>query len=32
MMRGMLGVFAELDSTVDAIDELKQKKLGDVTG
>lgn len=27
----MLGVFAELDSTVDAIDELKQKKLGDVT-
>lgn len=31
MMRGMLGVFQELDSTVDAIAELKQKKLGDLT-
>ena len=31
MMRGMLGVFAELDSTVDAIEELKAKKLGDLT-
>ena len=31
MMRGMLGVFAELDSTVDAIDELKEKKLGELT-
>jgi hypothetical protein len=31
MMRGMLGVFAELDSTVDAIEELKERKLGDLT-
>ncbi len=31
MMRGMLGVFAELDSTVEAIEELKQKQLGEVT-
>lgn len=31
MMRGMLGVFQELDSTVDAIAELKKKKLGDLT-
>lgn len=31
MFRGMLGVFQELDSTVEAIEELKQKKLGDVT-
>ena len=31
MMRGMLGVFAELDSTVEAIAELRQKKVGDVT-
>ena len=31
MMRGMLGVFQELDSTVEAIDELKKKKLGDLT-
>jgi hypothetical protein len=31
MMRGMLGVFAELDSTVEAIEELKGKKLGDLT-
>lgn len=27
----MLGVFAELDSTVDAIAELKQRKVGDLT-
>jgi hypothetical protein len=25
MMQGMLGVFAELDSTVEAIEELKHK-------
>lgn len=31
MMRGMLGVFQELDSTVEAIAELKKKKLGDLT-
>jgi hypothetical protein len=31
MMRGMVGVFAELDSTVDALDELKQKKIGKLT-
>ncbi len=31
MMRGMIGVFAELDSTVEAIEELKHKKLGDIT-
>ncbi len=31
MHRGMLGVFAELDSTVDAIEELKHKKVGEVT-
>lgn len=31
MMRGMLGVFQELDSTVEAIEELKKKKLGDLT-
>lgn len=31
MMRGMLGVFAELDSTVEAIGELKKHKVGDVT-
>jgi len=31
MFRGMLGVFAELDSTVDAIEELKVKKVGDLT-
>ena len=31
MMRGMVGVFAELDSTVDAIGELKEKKVGDLT-
>ena len=27
----MLGLFAELDSTVEAIEELKHKKLGDLT-
>ena len=31
MMRGMVGVFAELDSTVDALGELKTKKLGKLT-
>lgn len=31
MMRGMVGVFHELDSTVDTIDELKQKGLGQLT-
>lgn len=31
MYQGMLGVFAELDSTVEAIEELKKKKLGDLT-
>jgi hypothetical protein len=31
MMRGMLGVFAEIDSTVGAINELKQQKVGDLT-
>jgi hypothetical protein len=31
MHRGMLGVFAELDSTVDAIDELKAKQVGELT-
>ena len=31
MMRGMVGVFAELDSTVDALEELKAKKLGKLT-
>ena len=31
MMCGMVGVFAELDSTVDALEELKQKKLGKLT-
>lgn len=30
-MRGMLGVFAELDSTVDAIKELKEQQLGKIT-
>jgi len=30
-MRGVLGHFRELDGAVDAITELKQKKLGDVT-
>jgi hypothetical protein len=28
MMRGVVGVFAELDSTVEAIEELKHKQLG----
>jgi hypothetical protein len=31
MMRGMVGVFAELDSTVEALEELKQKKFGRLT-
>ena len=31
MMQGMLGVFAELDSTVEAIEELKHKKVGSLT-
>jgi len=31
MMQGMLGVFAELDSTVEAIEELKQKQVGKLT-
>ncbi|WP_434480843.1 hypothetical protein [Gemmatimonas sp.] len=30
-MQGVLGVFHHLDSTVTAIEELKKKKLGDVT-
>ncbi|AMW05140.1 DUF3341 domain-containing protein [Gemmatimonas phototrophica] len=30
-MQGVLGVFHHLDSTVSAIEELKKKKLGDVT-
>ncbi len=28
MMRGMVGVFAELDSTVEAIEELKHRQVG----
>ncbi len=31
MMQGMLGVFAELDSTVEAIEELKHKNVGSLT-
>jgi Protein of unknown function (DUF3341) len=31
MMQGMLGVFAELDSTVEAIEELKHKQVGSLT-
>ena len=31
MMRGIVGVFAELDSTVDTIAELKQRQLGQLT-
>jgi Protein of unknown function (DUF3341) len=31
MMQGMLGVFAELDSTVEAIAELKHKQVGSLT-
>lgn len=31
MYRGIVGVFAELDSTVDTIEELKGKKLGSLT-
>lgn len=30
-MRGIVGVFSELDSTVDAITELKKLRVGDVT-
>ena len=30
-MEGMLGAFRELDATVDALRELKQKKLGEIT-
>jgi hypothetical protein len=30
-MRGMLGVFAELDATVAAIEDLKKGKVGDLT-
>ncbi|MFN2398914.1 MAG: DUF3341 domain-containing protein [Gemmatimonadaceae bacterium] len=30
-MRGVLGVFRELDSTVEAIGELKNRKLGNIT-
>jgi hypothetical protein len=31
MMQGMLGAFRELDAAVAAIEELKQKKLGNIT-
>jgi hypothetical protein len=31
MYRGIVGVFAELDSTVDTIEELKKKQLGALT-
>jgi hypothetical protein len=30
-MRGILGVFRELDATVDAVEELRRQKVGDVT-
>ncbi|HEY8795853.1 MAG TPA: DUF3341 domain-containing protein [Gemmatimonadaceae bacterium] len=30
-MRGIVGVFAELDSTVEAVEELKKLRVGDVT-
>src|SRR5919199_1474076 len=30
-MRGILGVFRELDATVDAINALKKQRVGDVT-
>jgi len=31
MMQGMMGAFQELDATVAAIEELKQKKVGEIT-
>ncbi len=30
-MRGILGIFRELDATVDALEELRREKAGDVT-
>ncbi len=30
-MRGVIGVFRDLDSTVDAIDDLKERRLGEFT-
>ena len=30
-MQGVLGAFHELDATVDAIEELKKQRVGDIT-